>query len=172
MLALEKGGDARARIVNRLLAMRERFIGAMLIGNNIVNIGVSSFTTSVLVAVFGTEGVIYATVVMSILVIIFAEVLPKTIAITNPDKVSLLFARPVSFIVALFGPLTLAIEKLVRVMLRPFGINIDREPGDPLGDRGDPRPGRPAAQGGRRRHAPSATCSAASSTCATSPSPT
>jgi Mg2+/Co2+ transporter CorB len=127
MLALENGGDARARIVNRLLAMRERFIGAMLIGNNIVNIGVSSFTTSVLVAVFGSEGVIYATVFMSILVIIFAEVLPKTIAITNPDKVSLLFARPVSFIVALFGPLTLAIEKLVRVMLRPFGINIDRD---------------------------------------------
>jgi Mg2+/Co2+ transporter CorB len=127
MLALENGGDARARIVNRLLAMRERFIGAMLIGNNIVNIGVSSFTTSVLVAVFGSEGVIYATIFMSILVIIFAEVLPKTIAITNPDKVSLLFARPVSFIVALFGPLTLAIEKLVRVMLRPFGINIDRD---------------------------------------------
>jgi Mg2+/Co2+ transporter CorB len=127
MLALENSGDARARIVNRLLAMRERFIGAMLIGNNIVNIGVSSFTTSVLVAVFGSEGVIYATIFMSILVIIFAEVLPKTIAITNPDKVSLLFARPVSFIVALFGPLTLAIEKLVRVMLRPFGINIDRD---------------------------------------------
>jgi Mg2+/Co2+ transporter CorB len=127
MLALENSGDARARIVNRLLAMRERFIGAMLIGNNIVNIGVSSFTTSVLVAVFGSEGVIYATIFMSVLVIIFAEVLPKTIAITNPDKVSLLFARPVSFIVALFGPLTLAIEKLVRMMLRPFGINIDRD---------------------------------------------
>jgi Mg2+/Co2+ transporter CorB len=127
MLALENGGDPRARIVNRLLAMRERFIGAMLIGNNIVNIGVSSFTTSVLVAVFGSEGVIYATIAMSVLVIIFAEVLPKTIAITNPDKVSLIFARPVSFVVALFGPLTLAIEKLVRVMLRPFGVNIGRD---------------------------------------------
>ena len=127
MLALENAGDTRAKIVNRLLNMRERFIGAMLIGNNIVNIGVSSFTTSVLVAVFGSEGVIYATIAMSVLVIIFAEVLPKTIAITNPDKVSLFIARPVSFVVALFGPLTLAIEKLVRMMLRPFGVNIGRD---------------------------------------------
>jgi Mg2+/Co2+ transporter CorB len=123
MLALENG-DARARIVTRLLETRERFIGAMLIGNNIVNIGVSSFATSVLVAIFGAEGVIYATVAMSVLVIIFAEVLPKTVAITAPDKVALLFARPMSVIVALFGPLTLAIEKLVRMMLRPLGFNI------------------------------------------------
>src|SRR5918993_1205167 len=117
-------GDARARIVTRLLETRERFIGAVLIGNNVVNIGVSSFATSVLVAIFGAEGVIYATVVMSVLVIIFAEVLPKTVAITAPDKVALAFARPMSVIVALFGPLTLAIEKLVRVMLRPFGVTI------------------------------------------------
>src|SRR5918998_3101205 len=99
MLQLEKGGDGRAGIVNRLLLMRERFIGAMLIGNNIVNIGVSAFTTSVLVAVFGDEGVIYATLVMSLLVIVFSEVLPKTLAITSPDTVSLRFARPVYWVV-------------------------------------------------------------------------
>src|ERR671920_1267373 len=65
MAALEKNGDVRAAIVNRLLGSRERFIGAMLIGYNIVAIGASSFTTSVLIGVFGKEGVIYATVVMS-----------------------------------------------------------------------------------------------------------
>ena len=124
MLTLEKSGDERARVVNRLLAIRERFIGSMLIGNNIVNIGVSAFTTSVLVMLFGSEGVIYATVVMSVLVIVFAEVLPKTVAITSPDKVSLLFARPVAAVVAVLGPLALAIEHLVRMMLRPFGVTI------------------------------------------------
>ncbi len=124
MLTLEKSGDGRAGIVNRLLAMRERFIGAMLIANNIVNIGVSAFTTSVLVGLFGKEGVIYATVAMSILVIVFSEVLPKTLAITAPEQVSLGIARPVSWAVALLGPLALAVEKLVRVMLRPFGIAI------------------------------------------------
>ncbi|NNC01240.1 DUF21 domain-containing protein, partial [Corallococcus exiguus] len=84
----------------------------------------SSFTTSVLVGVFGKEGVIYATVAMSILVIVFAEVLPKTIAITAPERLSLIIARPVAWTVTLFGPLTHAIERLVRLMLRPFGIRI------------------------------------------------
>jgi Mg2+/Co2+ transporter CorB len=124
MLVLEKGGDRRARLVNRLLEMRERFIGTVLIGNNIVNIGVSAFATSVLVAVFGDEGALYATVIMSVLVIVFAEVLPKTVAISSPDKVSLFMSRPMSWVVAVLGPLALAIERLVRLMLRPFGVRI------------------------------------------------
>ncbi len=124
MHALESGGDLRARIVNRLLLSRERLIGAMLIGNNVVNIGASAFTTSVLVSLFGAEGVLYATVFMSVMVIIFSEVMPKTLAITSPDRTALLLARPVSWIVALFGPLTMAIEWIVRMVLRPFGIRI------------------------------------------------
>jgi Mg2+/Co2+ transporter CorB len=124
MLVLEKGGDRRAKLVNRLLEMRERFIGTVLIGNNIVNIGVSAFATSVLVAIFGDEGAIYATVIMSVLVIVFAEVLPKTIAISFSDRASLLLARPMSWVVALLGPLAIAIERIVRAMLRPFGIRI------------------------------------------------
>jgi Mg2+/Co2+ transporter CorB len=124
MLALETAGDKRAALVNRLLASRERFIGAMLIGNNVVNIAVSAFTTSVLVALFGTEGVIYATIAMSVLVIVFAEVLPKTLAINSPDRVSLAIARPIALVVRLFGPLTLAIEWLVRRILRPFGVDV------------------------------------------------
>jgi Mg2+/Co2+ transporter CorB len=124
MLSLEKNGDRRARMVNRLLLMRERFIGAVLIGNNVVNIGVSAFMTSVLVGLFGKEGVLYATIAMSILVIVFAEVLPKTLAITAPDRVSLAIARPIASVVAVLGPLALAVEWLVRWILRPFGIRI------------------------------------------------
>lgn len=124
MLVLERGGDKRAKLVNRLLEMRERFIGTVLIGNNIVNIGVSAFATSVLVAIFGDEGAIYATVIMSILVIVFAEVLPKTIAISSSDQASLFLSRPMSWVVALLGPLAIAIERMVRLMLRPFGIRI------------------------------------------------
>lgn len=124
MHALEKSGDQRAGIVNRLLLMKERFIGAMLIGNNVVNIGASAFTTSVLIKFFGAEGTIYATIVMSILVIIFAEVMPKTIAISSPDRAALILSRPLSFVVALFGPLTMAVEGLVRVLLYPFGVRL------------------------------------------------
>ncbi|MCX7340958.1 MAG: HlyC/CorC family transporter [Hyphomicrobiales bacterium] len=124
MHALESGGDKRAIIVNRLLMARERLIGAMLVGNNIVNVGVSSFTTVVLVGMFGDAGVIYATLLMSLFIIVFAEVTPKTVAIIKPDQVALLFARPVSWAVALFAPLLFAIEVLVRLILRPFGVVI------------------------------------------------
>ena len=104
MLALEKSGDKDATLVNRLLSMRERLIGAVLIGNNVVNVAVSAFMTSLLVPVFGPAGVIYATFFISILIIVFAEVMPKTAAITKPDKVALMVARPISFFVASVWP--------------------------------------------------------------------
>ena len=74
--------------------MRERLIGALLLGNNIANIGASALATGIFTAWFGEVGVLYATGVMTVLVVIFAEVLPKTIAINAPDRVSLLVARP------------------------------------------------------------------------------
>lgn len=124
MHALENAGDARAGIVNRLLMARERLIGAMLVGNNIVNVGVSAFTTSVLVGFFGDAGVIYATIIMSLFIIVFAEVTPKTVAIMKPDQVALTFARPVSLAVSLFAPVLYAIEWFVKRFLRLFGVRI------------------------------------------------
>ncbi len=125
MLALESGGDVRAGIVSRLLDTRERLIGAMLVGNNVVNVGVSAFATSLFVSVVGAEGVIYATAVMSVLIIVFAEVLPKTVAITRPEQTALVFARPISIVVALFGPVLIAVEAIVRGVLRLFGMRIN-----------------------------------------------
>jgi Mg2+/Co2+ transporter CorB len=124
MHALAKAGDRRARIVIRLLETRERFIGAMLLGNSVVNIGASAFTTSVFVALFGDRGVVYATVIMAVLVVVFAEVLPKTVAITVPDRMSLLIARAVRFFVAIFGPILRGVEWVVKLVLRPFGLKV------------------------------------------------
>lgn len=171
MHALEQAGDPRAAIVNRILAIRERFIGAMLIGYNIVAIGASAFTTSVLTALFGKSGVIYATVGMSVLVIVFAEVLPKTLAISKPDKAALLTARPVAFAVALMGPLAIAIEHLVRLMLKPFGVTIGEH--QSILTAAEELRGQVALmhrEGASQR--PSATCWAASSTSRTCRSPT
>ena len=78
MLRLEKKGNRSAGIVNRLLEARERLIGALLLGNNAVNIAASSLATSVFLLWFGDVGVIYATIAMTVLVVVFAEVLPKT----------------------------------------------------------------------------------------------
>ena len=80
MHALEKNGDKRAATVNRLLGMRDRLIGAMLLGNTLSNIGSSAVATSLLVAIAGERGAIYATAIMTALLLIFAEVMPKTVA--------------------------------------------------------------------------------------------
>src|SRR5207244_13637343 len=94
MLRLTKQGNRDAGVVHSLIGMRERLIGALLLGNNIANIGASALATSIFTAWFGEVGVLYATGVMTALVVIFAEVLPKTVAINAPDRVSLPVAPP------------------------------------------------------------------------------
>src|ERR1700755_3243221 len=124
MLQLQKNGNGRAGIVTRLLEKRERMIGALLVGNNLANIGASVLATGVFTAWFGEVGVLYATGVMSVLVIIFAEVLPKTVAINAPDRVSLLVARPMTLVTAILSPLLGLIEAIVRLLMRMLGIPL------------------------------------------------
>ena len=82
----ENEGEAGARRVNRLLAHRERLIATILLGNNLVNILASALATSLLIDAFGERGVVYATIIMTVLVLIFAEILPKTFASCTPIK--------------------------------------------------------------------------------------
>src|ERR1700676_3016196 len=124
MLRLSKHGNRDARVVSSLFAMRERMIGALLLGNNIANIGASALATGIFTAWFGEVGVLYATGVMTVMVVIFAEVLPKTIAINAPDRVSLLVARPMKVMVFLLGPLLTIVEAIVRALMRLLGIKI------------------------------------------------
>jgi Mg2+/Co2+ transporter CorB len=124
MLQLEKNGNARARLVNRLVETRERMIGAILAGNNVANIAASALTTGVLYAWFGDVGVLYATAIMTVVIVVFIEVLPKTISINTPDRVALLVARPVLWLVRLMGPILVGIEALVRWILRLFGARF------------------------------------------------
>ena len=124
MHALEEDGNAGARLVNRLLASRERLIGAILLGNNLVNIAASALATSLFLTMFGEAGVAYATIVMTALVVIFAEVLPKTYAILNADRMALAVAPILRVIVAVLAPVTAALQFLVRHTLRLFGSSI------------------------------------------------
>ena len=123
MLRLEKQGIREAGIVGRLLNARERMIGGILIGNNLANIGASALATGVLTVLFGEVGVLYATAVMSVLVIIFAEVLPKTIAINAPDRVALIVARPMSWLVMILAPVLTVVEAIVRALLKLFRVS-------------------------------------------------
>jgi magnesium and cobalt exporter, CNNM family len=124
MLRLEKKGNRRAGIVNRLLEVRERLIGALLLGNNAVNILGSSLATSLFLLWFGDIGVIYATIAMTVLVVVFAEVLPKTVAIQDPDRIALATAKPIRWVVRLLGPVLIAIETVVRWILRLAGWSV------------------------------------------------
>ena len=88
MQAMETNGDPRAALANRLIANRGRLISSMLLGGQIATIAASAYTTNVLVAAVGERGVVYATAIMTALVVVFGEVMPKTIAIAYPESVS------------------------------------------------------------------------------------
>jgi Mg2+/Co2+ transporter CorB len=127
MARLEKQGNKRAGIVNRLLEQRERLLGALLFGNNAVNIAASALATGVLLAWFGHAGVAYATVAMTVLVVVFSEILPKTAAFNTPDRFALAVARPIYWFVRLFGPVLIAIEALVRWLLKQIGMTVGED---------------------------------------------
>jgi Mg2+/Co2+ transporter CorB len=124
MLRLSKQGVREADVVSSLFQMRERLIGALLLGNNMCNIGASALATGIFTEWFGDVGVLYATGVMTVLVVIFAEVLPKTIAINAADRVALAVARPMRLTMYVLGPLLTVIEAVVRVLMRLLGIKI------------------------------------------------
>jgi len=127
MQALETSGDKRAGLVNRLIAKRGRLISALLLGGQLATIAASAYTTDVLVGAVGERGVVYATVLMTALVVVFGEVMPKTIALAYPDRMSLGIARLVAFFVVLFSPVVIAVEYFTRGLLRICGVSLVEE---------------------------------------------
>jgi Mg2+/Co2+ transporter CorB len=128
MHQLEREGDPAAKRVNRLLDDQETMIGAVLLGYNLINILASALTTEFIAkSIPGALGIAIATAVMTVLVLVFAEVLPKTIAISRADDVARALSAPLVVTVRVFGPVIFTIQWLVRQMLRPFGINLSME---------------------------------------------
>ena len=125
--AKEKSGDERAGLVARLIANRERLIGALLLSNNLVNILASALATGLFISIFGEVGVIYATIAMTALVVVFAEVLPKSWALSSPDKFSLAVAPTVNVLVKILGPLAHVVSICVRWVLARFGVDLDEK---------------------------------------------
>ena len=122
--AAEQAGETRAGLVASLIERRDRLIGALLIGNNLVNILSSALATALFLRLFGESGVVWATLVMTALLVVFAEVLPKSWAISNTDSFALAVSRPISAFVRLVGPLSSAVNALVRRILLVFGVDL------------------------------------------------
>jgi Mg2+/Co2+ transporter CorB len=111
-------GNRRADIVVALLERKDRVLSAMLLGNNVVNILAASLTTAMLTEAFGAAGVVYATVVVTVMVVVFSEVLPKTWALLHADRVALILARPLRLSAALLGPPAAAFAAIARSLMR------------------------------------------------------
>lgn len=122
---LEKRGSGRAGSALRLLETPERLIGALLLGNNLANITASAIATAALIKVFGAGGAVIAPAAMTIVILIFAEVMPKTYAITCPERTSIAVAPVMRVISAVLGPIVLAVEMMAKATLKLFGANIN-----------------------------------------------
>jgi Mg2+/Co2+ transporter CorB len=130
MHQLEKEGSKAAREVNRLVADRERMIGAILFGNTFLNILISSLTTAQLEAQFGKRAVAITAVLLTVVLLVFAEVLPKTLAIARTDRFALNVAWLLRLTVGLLAPVVGFVQILVWRILGLFGIG--RTESDPV----------------------------------------
>ena len=118
-------GSLGAERALKITEDNERLIGSVLLGNNLVNILAASLATALFTRLFGESGVALATLVMTFLVLIFAEVLPKTYAITNAERAAALVSGPISIVVLIFSPVVSVVRLLVRGMLRLMGVAVD-----------------------------------------------
>lgn len=120
----EKGSGGAQKALD-LTDDNEKLIGAVLLGNNLVNILAASLATSLFTFLYGSSGVALATLVMTLLVLIFAEVMPKTYAITNPESAAKSVSPIIAIVVRILSPVVSIVRLLVRFFLRLLGVKID-----------------------------------------------
>lgn len=125
--SLANSGDKRAILVERLIERRDRLVGALLIGNNLVNILASALATSLLLSIFGQSGVVYATIAMTVTLVIFSEILPKSWALAKPEQFALFVSPFARLVVLLFGTLSTGANWIVRHLLSLFGVSLARD---------------------------------------------
>ena len=118
-------GNAGAEVALKLKEDGERLIGAILLGNNVVNILAASLATALFTRLFGANGVAVATMVMTLLVLVFGEVLPKTYAITSPETAATRLAPPIRVLVRVLSPIVNVVRAVVRGFLMLFGVRTD-----------------------------------------------
>jgi Mg2+/Co2+ transporter CorB len=128
MHRLAQQGNKRAALVNGLLDRKDEAVSAVLLGNSVVNILSASLTTAVLTALFGAAGIVYATVAVGVMVVIFAEVMPKTWALLRADRVALILAPSIVVTLAVLGPMARGVAWISRFFLNLLGVRVDRMP--------------------------------------------
>src|SRR5450432_1938433 len=123
MHQLEKDGSRAAANVNRLVENRERLIGSVLLGNTFINILASSLMTSALEDRLGPRAVAITTALMTVIILVFAAVLPKTLAIARTDRFALFVAVPLRPVVGILAPIVASVQWVVWRVLWLFGVD-------------------------------------------------
>ena len=118
-------GNKRAKCASHLLKHTDRLIGTILLGNNFVNIAATSLGTLIGLRLYGDLGVLLSTIILTVVVLVFSEVAPKTLAATNAQRIALPVAPILAWLVRIFSPLVSLLNAVVRVILRPFGIKTE-----------------------------------------------
>ena len=123
--------DSRAKVISFLKSQKEKLIGTLLLGNNLVNTLATAIATSLIINYSNDneKAVIYSTCIMTVLILIFGEVLPKTIAINKAEKFSLFFAPTIKILVKILYPFTYLINFITRIILKLFKFQISTDIG-------------------------------------------
>ncbi len=113
-----------ANLVSSLIQNPSKLLGSILVGNNVVNIGASALATSLAINYLGTSGVGIATGVMTILVLIFGEITPKSLAVQHNERISLLIAKPLKYLTIVLNPIVVVLTHITSFLIKLFGGNI------------------------------------------------
>ena len=119
---LANKGDKNALRVLKLIEKKNDLVSSILVGNNFVNILASALATAILIKFYGDDGVIYSTIVMSVLIVIFAEILPKNIALLKPDRYALTLSFILTLFLKFFSPFVYIIKKFNLLIFKIFNI--------------------------------------------------
>ena len=122
---MEDEGVKGAKLVGSLIEKSSYLLSSILVGNNIVNIAATSVSTSLFINIFGDGGVAIATAVMTVLVLVFGEITPKTIAANSPEKVAVVVSKPISIIMKITKPIVWVFNLLTGIIFKIMGIDND-----------------------------------------------
>ena len=122
---MEEEGVKGAKLVSSLIEKSSDLLSSILVGNNVVNIAATSVSTSLFINIFGDGGVAIATAVMTVLVLIFGEIKPKTIAANSPEKIAVIVSKPISIIMKITKPIVWVFNLLTGIIFKIMGIEND-----------------------------------------------
>lgn len=126
MHTLAKQGSRRAVLVNKIRERKDNMIGALMLGNTAVHVLASALAANVLIHIFGESGVFYASLIMTFLMLLFGEVMPKTYALHHADSMAMNISPIIHVVIKIFSPITALVTWMTRFLLNMLGVKTGK----------------------------------------------